>query len=569
MEIDQIGGQFDMKNLKVSKKLLLSFSIVIAMTVAIVVTGIVGMTTLLKDYNEFYNSPFQNVQLLKEMSKSMNSSSKNMIQSAIETDTTMINERLALADSDIANLTETVKQVRNTFTDSKLIDEIQTSLNDIGTSIDKFTELCKANLSEEAYAYYKSDLMDKFQNANSKINTAIDIATTQAKNLYDEGIKTSNVVIVIGVVVGVAGVVMGIVLSIYLTKSITTGLKDVQNAAKNICNGNFKIDIKYTSKDEIGELAENMRMMCKETITVIKDIDRCFEELSKGNLNLSNDSAALYIGEYSQINKNQVALVDKLNTIMADINQSAEQVASGSEQVAAGAQALASGATEQASSVEELAATIQVVAGQIHQNAEAAKSASSKTNETVEAMHSANTKMEELVKAMEEIKERSGQISQIIKTIEDIAFQTNILSLNAAIEAARAGEAGKGFAVVADEVRNLASKSGEAANNTNELIESTVRAVEQGNGLVSEVAAMMEQVAASSGEVQKLNSSISDASAEAADSIVQIDTGVEQISNVVQTNSATAEESAAASEELSGQAVTLKELISEFKLREA
>lgn len=558
-----------MKNLKMSMKLLISFGIVLVMMVIIVVTAIIGMTTISNDLDTFYKSPFQNVQLLENISKNLHASAKNMLQAAVDSDSTVVNERLTMADENIHSLSDSLKTIRATFEDGSMIDAIEATLNKIDTAVDKYSELCKANNVGDAYVYYKNELMPDFSNGNTQINTALEAAKAKADALYKEGMAASNAIMTVGVAFSVVAIVSGVLLSIYLTKSITAGLKDVQNAAKNICDGNFNVNIKYTSKDEVGELADNMRKMCKETVAVIKDIDRCFEELSKGNLNLSNDSAYLYIGEYSQINKNQVALVDKLNVIMSDINQSAEQVASGSEQVSAGAQALASGATEQASSVEELAATIQVVAGQIHQNAEAAKSASSKTNETVEAMHSANTKMEELVKAMEEIKERSGQISQIIKTIEDIAFQTNILSLNAAIEAARAGEAGKGFAVVADEVRNLASKSGEAANNTNELIESTVRAVEQGNGLVSEVATMMEQVAVSSGEVQKLNSSISDASAEAADSIVQIDTGVEQISNVVQTNSATAQQSAAASEELSSQAETLKELISEFKLKNA
>ena len=558
-----------MKNLKMSMKLLVSFGLVLVFMVVIVITAIVGMTTISHNLDTFYKSPFQNVQLLENISKNLNATAKNMLQAAVDSDGTVVNERLTMAEENIHSLSDSLKTIRATFDDGSTIDSIEATLNKIDTDVGKYAEICKLNGVAEAYAFYKSELMPDFSNGNTQINTALEAAKAKADTLYKEGMSASNAIITVGVSFSVVAIAAGIALSIYLTKSITVGLKDVQNAAKNICSGNFNVDIKYKSKDEVGELAENMRLMCKETIAVIKDIDRCFEELSKGNLDLSNDSAALYIGEYSQINKNQVALVDKLNDIMANISQSAEQVASGSEQVSAGAQALASGATEQASSVEELAATIQVVAGQIHQNAEAAKSASFKTNETVEAMNSANTKMEELVKAMEEIKERSGQISQIIKTIEDIAFQTNILSLNAAIEAARAGEAGKGFAVVADEVRNLASKSGEAANNTNELIESTVRAVEQGNGLVSEVASMMEQVALSSGEVQKLNSSISDASAEAADSIVQIDTGVEQISNVVQTNSATAEQSAAASEELSGQAETLKELISEFKLKNA
>ena len=176
--------------------------------------------------------------------------------------------------------------------------------------------------------------------------------------------------------------------------------------------------------------------------------------------------------------------------------------------------------------------------------------------------------MSELVAAMAEISASSDETKKIIRTIEDIAFQTNILALNAAVEAARAGDAGKGFAVVADEVRNLAGKSAEAANNTTALIEGTVSAIDRGNVLVSEVAEKMGQVAAASEKVAVINGKIADASREAASAIVQVTTGVEQISTVVQNNSATAEETAAASEELSAQSVTCRDLVSQFILRE-
>ena len=213
------------------------------------------------------------------------------------------------------------------------------------------------------------------------------------------------------------------------------------------------------------------------------------------------------------------------------------------------------GATEQASSVEELAATIHIISEQINENAANAHEANDRTNVAVSEMGSANDKMKELVGAMDEISASSDETQKIIKTIEDIAFQTNILALNAAVEAARAGAAGKGFAVVADEVRNLAGKSAEAAKNTTSLIENTVAAINKGNSLVTEVADKMSNAMEASNVVVDLNMKISEASKQSADSVTQVTVGIEQISSVVQTNSATAEESAAASEELSGQEI--------------
>ena len=286
------------------------------------------------------------------------------------------------------------------------------------------------------------------------------------------------------------------------------------------------------------------------------------------NFNLNSDSGDdIYVGDFHKLRDSVEIITGRLSDTLRQINVSAAQVYSGADQVSAGAQALSQGATEQASSIEELAATIMSISEMINRNANDAENASRMTGEAGGKMMEANQKMEGLVDAMTEISDSSAETKNIIKTIEDIAFQTNILALNAAIEAARAGEAGKGFAVVADEVRNLAAKSAEAAQNTTNLIEGTVQAINNGSSLVGEVAGMMNQVAEAAGKVAVLNDKISEASKEAADSITQVTVGVEQISNVVQTNSATAEQSAAASEELSGQAQMLDSLVSEFKLR--
>ena len=208
------------------------------------------------------------------------------------------------------------------------------------------------------------------------------------------------------------------------------------------------------------------------------------------------------------------------------------------------------------------------ISERIKETAHTAQEASRLSTDTGNAVVMSNTKMEEMSRAMVEITEKSNEISKIIKTIDDIAFQTNILSLNAAIEAARAGAAGKGFAVVADEVGNLAQKSAKAAQNTASLIEESIDAVEKGARISRETAESLDTV---SQHTEKINSYIQDISAaseEEARGIAQLTQGIDQISSVVQNNSATAQESAAASEEMSAQANILNDLVERFTLKE-
>ncbi len=371
----------------------------------------------------------------------------------------------------------------------------------------------------------------------------------------------------INIIVIIIAIIASIVISTLFAKRISAPIVACTERIKRLAEGDLSSPVeKCNTEDETKILNDATHEVINDINNIISDLERVLGEISEGNLMVdTKKNENYYVGDYKQLLEYAVNIKSNLAQTMEQINIAGSQVSIGADQIANGAQMLSQGATEQASSVEQLAATFNVVSAKIDENARATEQATNKTDITVLEMQNANERMNELVDAMNSISGYSEKIQLIIKTIEDIAFQTNILALNAAVEAARAGEVGKGFAVVADEVRNLASKSAEAAQNTTSLIESTVTAVRGGTELVKDVAEKMETVLSASNEVADINKKISEVSAEAASSIEQITTGVDQISKVVQTNSATAEQSAAASEELSGQARMLDELIRKFK----
>lgn len=375
--------------------------------------------------------------------------------------------------------------------------------------------------------------------------------------------------IIFTVIMLVIGIAIASFIAIKMGTSIGKPISICTDRIKKLANGDLTTPVQSIKRDdEVGHLMQAMHTVVNKLNGIINDIGRILEALSNGDLGVNTvEGKMLYTGDFEKLQIYAQNIAEKLSSAMEEINNAADQVAAGSGHVSGGAQNLSRGAIEQNSSVEELATSIHMISEKITLNSQNCAEARSMVNETAEFVDHANSEMSRLTDAMNEINNASAQISKIIKTIDDIAFQTNILALNAAVEAARAGEAGKGFSVVASEVRNLATKSSDAASETAVLIQKSIDVVRNGTSIASETASIMQSVGERTASVEEIVNEIASASEQQAEMIVQLTNGVEQISGVVQDNSATAEESAASAEELSSQAESLKNLIRSFKLR--
>ena len=364
-----------------------------------------------------------------------------------------------------------------------------------------------------------------------------------------------------------ACIVILLVIVTVLGFRMVRGIKELTSAAGKIAKGQLDVEIQTQSTDEVGLLADDIRAIVarlKEYILYIDEITGALDQIGRGNFQF--DLKYEYVGEFAKIKTSLMQVRTTISETLRSVVTAAQQVDNGANQLSAGAQNLAQGSTEQASSIEELAASINEITHHIHDNTIATEESNRDTQMVVEDLKSGSEKMETMLHAMDEISENSMEVGKIIKSIEDIAFQTNILALNAAIEAARAGKAGKGFAVVADEVRNLAAKTTQASQSTSNLIVKALDAVENGKFVADDTEQTFHHIYHNIQQIAQRSESIAK-SAEHQDTVIrQTSIGVDQISNVVQANTATAEEAAATSEELSAQANMLKELVSQFVL---
>jgi len=389
----------------------------------------------------------------------------------------------------------------------------------------------------------------------------------EAKN--NEIVSLGNVLTTVIVAVIAVAVVLALIVALYVANFISKLLVPMAAFFKK-AGGTGDIGLEARDEKVIGKYAPNADELGVLTVGVVSFINRLTEITKTLETVAGGDLTAELapLSDKDTLGLSLQTMTSNLNHMFGEIRTSTTQIAAASKQIADGAQSLAQGSTEQAASTEQLSASIVEISEKTKINAETAGKATKLADEIRDKAEEGNSHMDEMTTAVKDINQASQSISKVIKVIDDIAFQTNILALNAAVEAARAGQHGKGFAVVAEEVRSLAAKSADAAKDTASLIQDSIEKAELGSRIAGETATSLTEIVQGINESSQLIGEIARSSEEQTAGITQINIGIDQVAQVVQQNSATAEESAAASEELSSQCNMQAEMISQFKLKE-
>jgi methyl-accepting chemotaxis protein len=510
-------------NLKISIRLFIGFALI---TVIACIIGIFGLTSINKIDNldtQLYENRTVPLGKLTEITLSSGDIRSNLKDVILEDSQSDINQSINKVNSFSSDFDRQLDEFsKSTLTDSgkEAVEKLKSSKAKYMEIANEIIEMKKDGNEKDAINLIHSKLNEGQNDVANSLKAVINLEENSAKSFSDSNDKTASAsgrLIIIFIIIGmVAAVLLGTIILL----SIVRPVKELMASANKIASGDLNVHINTTGKDEVGILAKSFKKMS-----------------------------------------------DSLNEVITNIEAAANQVAAGAKQVSDSGIALSEGSTEQASSVEELTASVEEISSQIKLNADNAGKANKLTEHVKVNAVKGNSHMKEMLKSMDDINAASGNISKVIKAIDDIAFQTNILALNAAVEAARAGKYGKGFAVVAEEVRNLAAKSRDAAKETTALIEDSIKKVDTGTKIANETAEALGEIVEGVTKVADFVESIAVASNEQATGAEQINSGIMEVSQVIQENSATSEESASASEELSSQADIMLEQVKKFKIR--
>jgi methyl-accepting chemotaxis protein len=556
-----------MKNLKISKKLLVSFLIMVVFSVLIAIAGIVGMFRIHTRTEQMHSYAVVALDSIGDIRTLFNRQRIILWRAAYYAgDAEMLASLSTLLIEYETQMNGMMKEYETTITDESSeapYRSFQKTYQEFVTIGNNVIQYINDGNAEAAYK-----LLDQNDDILTVAADTLEEAASYNSGLgtYYMGASESTFSNVLGMVIAALAiiVVVAVVMAHWVTKMITSPLKELEAGVARLADGDFEASVQYDIQDEIGSLTLGFQKLQIRLKTLVPDMRELLEGMARGNFSLHTKHEEVYQGDFQPILKSIRVIRRELSETITQIQESSHQVKSGAQNTAYAAQNLADGATEQAASVETLKSNMDAMVKHTDDSVKQTGAVTVEAKQLGVNAEGCKNYMNKMVVAMDNISATSSKIENIINSIEAIASQTNLLSLNAAIEAARAGEAGKGFAVVADEIRQLASQSAEAATNTRDLIRTSVEEIHNGSEIVRQTSEILEQEVHGVEHIVRSIEMVQDVSLKNAEALKEVHTGIEQIAGGVEETSATAEETSAVSQELLAQSESLDILLEKF-----